>query len=58
MQIQTYDLANLENDFKKVQTDKKKTNLKAIEWVLELNKNINMDKILLRQGLESYPNKA
>ena len=41
-----------------MQADKKKSTFKALEFILELNKSIKIDEILIREGFESYPQKA
>jgi hypothetical protein len=58
MDIETYNLKDLEINFKKLQTDKKKGSFKTLEFILELNRQVGIDEILIREGFEIYPKKA
>lgn len=44
--------------YKKLDADKKMAKLKAMEFILEANKTVGLDDILLREGFESCPSKA
>ncbi len=59
MQIeqQVYNLSDFSSLFKKIDKDKKGSTLKSLEFVLEVNKSIGFDEILIREGYETYPNK-
>ena len=59
MQIEQeiYNLSEFSTVFKKIDKDKKGSTLKALEFVLQVNKAIGFDEILIREGYETYPNK-
>lgn len=57
MTSELYDLSNLEDHFKRLVADKKKSAVEALDFVLELNTQIKIDEILIREGFEIFPNK-
>ncbi len=56
-QQEVYNLSEFSKVFKKIDKDKKGSTLKTLEFVLEVNKSIGFDEILIREGYETYPNK-
>jgi hypothetical protein len=54
MSEELYNLACIHEEYLKIAEKKNKKDLKSLEFILELNKKVGFDEILIREGYESY----